>query len=332
MNSNLESIDNVLSKARELGMGEKSIVLLEEQMRNGVDRIAVTDLYAAKRGQVEATTFINQSNRSENYYISKFQVAYNQGKVLDEGLKFFVTLPERDGEKRFQGIEGTLAAIDLFKQQKGESALSYGKTFGDSQVVATMTDGKIDSINAEFQRTFRLVPRTQTVWLDRGKGTSIPQGANLIQGKYVHRDDMLNSLKGEIYSAWIKYDFDSPKFRDNYQVLQFSGEERFDPRAELEKYNIKELADPKQFAALETRLSNGDSPVITAIGKDGKGLELTIEVEARYKKLNFFDKDGGVQKREQFLKEPGKNMEINSGKKNDKKVEKDAAASQEMSR
>lgn len=330
MNSNLESIDNVISKARELGMGEQSIVLMEEQMRNGVDRIAVTDLYAAKRGQVEASTFINKSNRSENYYISKFEVAYNQGKVLDDGLKFFVTLPERDGAKRFQGVEGTLAAIELFKEQKGESVLSYGKTFGDSLVVATMKEGKIDSITPEFQRTFRLVPRTQTVWLDRGKGNSIPQGVNLIQGKYVHRDDMLNSLKGEVYSAWIKYDFDSPKLRDNYQVLQFSGEERFDPRAELEKYNIKELADPKQFAALEARLRNGDSPVVTVTGVDGKEQKLSIEAEARYKKLNFFDKDGGVQKREQFLKETGKNVEMGNAQGASKDKEKENTASQDM--
>ncbi|MBB6271848.1 hypothetical protein HDF26_002305 [Pedobacter cryoconitis] len=330
MNSNLESIDNVISKARELGMGEQSIVLMEEQMRNGIDRIAVTDLYPAKRGQVEATTFINQSNRSENYYISKFQVAYNQGKVLDEGLKFFVTLPERDGEKRFQGVEGTLRAIELFKAQKGESVLSYGKTFAESQVIATMNEGKIDSIAQEFQRTFRLVPRTQTIWLDRGKGNSIPQGVNLIQGKYVDRDDMLNSLKGEVYSAWIKYDFDSPKIRDNYQVLQFSGEERFDPRAELEKYNIKELSDPKKFAALETGLRNGDSPAVTVIGADGKEQTLTIEAEARYKKLNFFDKDGGVQKREQFLKEPGKNTELSNAESKSKDKEKENAASQGM--
>lgn len=332
MNSNLERIDNLLSKARELGMGEKSILLMEEQMRNGIDRIAVTDLYPAKRGQVEATTFINQSNRSDNYYISKFQVAYNQGKVLDEGLKFFVTLPERDGEKRFVGVEGTLRAIELFNEQKGESVLSYGKTFADSQIVATMNKGQVDSIATDFQRTFRLVPRTQTVWLDRGKGSSIPQAANLIQGRYVHRDDLLNSLKGEIYPAWIRYDFDSPKIRDNYQVLQFSGEDRFDPRAELEKYAIKELADPKQFAALEASLRNGDSPVVTAIAADGKEHKLSIEVEARYKKLNFFDKDGGIQKREQFLKGAEKSTEINTSKAQEKHAEKDSSAAQQMSR
>lgn len=329
MNSNLESIDNVLSKARELGMGEKSVVLLEEQMRNGIDRIAVTELYPGKRGQVEATTFINQSNRSDNYYISKFQVAYNQGKVLDKGLKFFVTLPDRDGEKRFQGIEGTLAAIDLFKQQKGDSVLSYGKTFADSQVVATMNEGKIDSISQEFQRTFRLVPRTQTIWLDRGKGNSIPQGVNMIQGKYVHRDDLLNSLKGEVYSAWLKYDFDSPKIRDNYKVLPFSGEDRFDPRAELEKYNIKELADPKQFDVLDARLRNGDSPVVTAIGVDGMEQKVTIEAEARFKKLNFFDMEGGVLKREQFLKEPVKSVEMNNAP-GQSKAKETAVSQQQM--
>lgn len=330
MNANLENTESVMTKARELGLSEKSIVLMEEQMKSGIDRIAVTDLYSAKRGQVEATTYINQSNRSENYYISKFQIAYNQGKVLDDGLKFFVTLPEKDGEKRFQAALGTLRAIELFKEQKGNSTLSFGKTFADSQVAATMTGGKIDSISPEFQRTFRLDPRTQTVWIDRGRGNSIPQGVNLIQGKYVHRDDMLNSLKGEVYSAWIKYDFDSPKLRENYQILQYSGEERFDPRAELEKYNIKELSSPAMLVEIDSRLRAGESPLVTAVHADGKSEKVSIEAEARYKNLNFFDIDGRMLKREPFLKELGKSVDLRGGKQQVKDKEKENSVSPGM--
>lgn len=74
MNLNLNNLENVINQARGLGVSEKSLTLMEEQMRAGLDKIQLTDVHPAKTGQVEATIFLQKSNRSEHFYLNKFQV------------------------------------------------------------------------------------------------------------------------------------------------------------------------------------------------------------------------------------------------------------------
>jgi hypothetical protein len=329
MNLNLNNLENVINQGRGLGVSEKSLTLMEEQMRAGVDRIQLTDVYPAKTGQVEATIFLQKSSRSEHFYLNKFQVSHNRGKVLEEGHKYFVTLPERDGKAQFKTLDNTLQAVELFKSQKGTSQLSSGKKFESSGLLASMENGKVNYIANDFQRTFNNKPTNQTFWIDKGKGYTIPQAVNMIQGKYVFRDDLLNSLKGEIYSAWTKLDFDSPKIRDNYSILPYNVPQYgFELPKELEKFQIKDLENPQKYDTMLTILRNGGSPIVTVADTNGKEVKMRIEAEVHFKKINFFDLEGGIQKREQFLKDQslGKNLPI--GKENGKEVEPE----QELSR
>lgn len=329
MNLNLNNLENVINQARGLGVSEKSLTLMEEQMRAGLDKIQLTDVHPAKTGQVEATIFLQKSNRSEHFYLNKFQVSHNRGKVLEEGHKYFVTLPEKDGKAHFKTLDNTLQAVELFKSQKGKSQLSSGKKFESSGLLASMENGKVNYIANDFQRTFNNKPPTQTIWVDKGKGFSIPQAVKMIQGKYVFRDDLLNSLKGEIYSAWTKLDFDSPKVRDNYPILAYNVPQYgFDIQKELEKYQIKELENPQKYDAVLNKLHNGDSPVVTVLDTNGQELKVSIEAEVRFQKVNFFYLDGGILKREQFLKDQSLSKDLLVGKEKGKEVE----PSQELSR
>jgi hypothetical protein len=329
MNLNLNNLENLTNQARMLGVSEKSIVLMEEQMRAGLTKIELTDVYPAKNGQVEATVFLQQSNRSEHFYLNKFQVSHHRGKGLEDGHKYFVTLPEKDGKPQFKTLDNTLQAIELFKAQKGNSVLSSGKKFDSSSKLAGMENGKVNYVAADFQKTFNSKPPTQTIWVDKGKGFTIPQAVNMIQGKYVFRDDLLNSLKGEVYAAWTKLDFDSPKIRDNYPIISYNVPQYgFEVEKELAKYQIRDLEHPQKYDALLTSLRNGDSPVVTVAGSNGQEAKLLIETEVRFQKINFFDLDGGIQKREQFLKEQGLGQELLTGKGRERSNE----IAQELSR
>jgi len=315
MNLNLNNLENVINQAKALGVSERSLILMEEQMRAGLDKILLTDVYPAKVGQVEASIFIQKSNRSDHFYLNKFQVSHNRGKILEEGHKYFVTTPEKDGKPQFKTVDNTLQAIELFKAQKGSSVLSSGRKFDSSALLASMENGKVNYVANDFQRTFNNKPPTQTIWVDKGKGFSIPQAVNMIQGKYVFRDDLLNSLKGEVYAAWTKLDFDSPKSRDNYAILAYNVPQYgFEVSKELEKYQIKELENPQKYDALLTALRNGASPVVTVLDSDGKEAKMIIETEVRFQKINFFDLDGGIQKREQFLKDQSASKDLSVGK------------------
>lgn len=331
MNLNLNNLENVTNQARTLGVSEKSITLIEEQMRAGMDKIQATDVHPARVGQVESTVFVQKSNRSEHFYLNKFQVSHNRGKVLEEGHKYFVTLPEKDGKAQFKTLDNTLQAIELFKSQKGSSVLSSGKKFDSSGLLASMENGKINYISNDFQRTFNNKPPTQTIWVDKGKGFTIPQAVNLIQGKYVFRDDLLNSLKGETYAAWTKLDFDSPKVRDNYPILAYNVPQYgFEVKTELEKYQIPDLDNPQKYEALLNKLYEGGSPVVNVADTNGQLAKVMIEAEVRYQKINFFDLDGGIQKREQFLKDQSVSKDLPLTK--DKEQGKAADTAQELSR
>lgn len=328
---NLKNLETVIGQARAIGVSEKSIARMEEQMRNDVPRIQLTDGIQGEKGNTEATTFLQQSSRTDSYYLHKFEIAHHRGKVPEPGHKFFITSSERDGKIPFETREHTLEAIALFNAQKGDSQLSWGKQFKDSAVLAVMENGKVTELNREFERTFNSIPQTQTVWLENGKsGFTIPQMANMIENRYVHRDDLLNSLKGEVYSAWTKLDFDSPKDRGNYNLLQYSDPAYgFDMKAELAKYQIKELENEKDAKLLYAALKDGFRTPVTAFNQDGAPNKVFIELEVRYGNINIFDQEGNRLMRENYLAEGVKNDLLQD---KGKARGKDQEVSQEISR
>ena len=137
---------------------------------------------------------------------------------------------------------------------------------GSGCVDATVTAGKVDYVEKDFQRTFRTPAQTQTFFVERGRGFTVDQAANLIQGRSVYRDDLLN-LGGQPYAAWIKLNMDSPKDRyQNYQTNQYHVPSYgFTTKEALEKYQIKELGDPKKLETLMTSIENGNRPLVTTV-------------------------------------------------------------------
>ncbi|MFC3560295.1 hypothetical protein [Pedobacter jamesrossensis] len=91
----------------------------------------------------------------------------------------------------------------------------------------------------------------------------------------------------------------------------------FDLKAVLDRYEFKELADPKTREALETAMKNGDKAAVT-VEKDGAKVTLNIEAVPRYSQVNFFTLDGKAEKREQFLKETALDKAVSVSKDKEK--------------
>jgi len=178
-------------------------------------------------------------------------------------------------------------------------------------------------LDKDFGKTFRSPEMPQTFWLDRGKGFSASQAVNLIEGRAVHRDDMLTQ-SGQAYKAWFKMELDGP--RDKY--MNYSMNQYHDPgygfnlSDVLDKFKIKELSKPEEGEKLESALKSGDRPQAT-VEKDGKKVEVYIEAVPRYSQINVFNTQGKTEKREQFLKEPSREKEINQSKTKDKSASVD---------
>ncbi|HWY36996.1 MAG TPA: hypothetical protein VNY73_00460 [Bacteroidia bacterium] len=315
---NRNNLENLRDELKRLGFKDKVIADMEKQMEKGVPDFTLHDQVPGSRGQVDLTLHFRQSGQSENYYFNKFEAALNTGKGLEEGQKYMVISPNPNepGKNLVKSFDNVSSAIAFFKEQKGDSELAAGKDAAHKTELAKMEQGKVNYVAKDFQRTFRTPAQTQTFFVERGKGFTAEQAANLIQGRAVYRDDLLN-LGGQEYKAWIKLDMDSPKDRyQNYQTNQYHVPTYgFDLEKTLEKFQLKEMDDPAKKEKLIHALENGNRPLITTV-KDGQDTKLFMEASPRYSQLNFFREDGKPEKREQFLKEPAldQNLKLNKGK------------------
>lgn len=301
---NLNNLENLKEEMKALGFKEKLINQMEEQMKKDVPEFKLHDTLPATKGQVDMTLYFKQSGQSEFYYLNKFEVAHNQGKPLEEGQKYMVISPGADGKNMVKKMENVSEAIDFFKKQEGNSELALGKDAAHKTTVASTENGKVNYVAKDFQRTFYSQPIPQTFWVEKGKGFTAEQAANLVQGRSVYRDDLLN-LGGIPYKAWMKLDADKPRDRhDNLTFNQYHDPSYgFDLRKVLDKFNIKELENPAKRVLLEASIKNGNRPLITTV-KDEQEVKLFVEAVPRYSQLNMYQENGKPEKREQFQKEP----------------------------
>jgi hypothetical protein len=206
-------------------------------------------------------------------------------------------------------FDSPVEAIDFFKSQKGKSELAIGKATGNDlpfkTTLATMKEGKVDYVAKDFQKEYYSPAISNHFYVEKGAGFPVNQAANLLQGRSVYREDLVNRA-GEQYKAWSTFLFDKPKDKyGNYEVKQFSEGWGYDVKKAIEEYKIKLDADPKKQEQLVADLKNGNRPVVTVEGKDGKDVKLRIEAVPRYGNLNFYQVNNGApEKREDFLKVP----------------------------
>ncbi len=315
---NYNNLENLKGELTKLGFGKKVIEEMQKQMEKGVPEFTVYDRVMGTAKQVDLTLHFKQSGQSENYYFNKFNVALNNGKPLEEGQKYRVISPnlQEPGKNLVRSFENVTEAIAYFKEQKGDSKLVVGKDAAHSTELARMEKGSVNYVEKDFAYPYKHPARTQTFFVERGKGFSAEQAVNLIQGRAVYRDDLV-STAGQ-YKAWVKLDMDTAKDRyQNYTTLQYHVPTYgFELEKVLDKYGIKELDNDKKRGTLIHSLQNGNRPLVT-VTKEGQETRLAMEVQPRYSQLNFFrEQDGKPEKREQFLKEQqqGKKMEVAKGK------------------
>jgi len=307
---NLNNLEDLKDEMKRLGFKDKLIDEMEGYMKENVPDFKLHDIAKATKGQVEMTLHFKQSGQSEFYYFNKFEVTHNQGKALQEGQKYIViTQPEEAGKQNLiKSFLNTEEAIEFFKKQTGNSELAIGKGDTNKELVANkvmaanMENGKVNYVNKEFQRTYYANPISQTFWIEKGRGFKAEQAVNLIQGRSVYRDDMMN-LSGEPYKAWVKLDFEKGKDRfQNYSTNQFHDPQYgFDLSKILDKFDIKELEDPAKREILESSLRNGNRAFVS-VEKEGEPMKVFIEAVPRYSQVNMFAENGRPEKREQFLK------------------------------
>jgi hypothetical protein len=306
---NLNNLEDRKAELKAFGVSDENIAEMETKMTAGVKDFTLREIIHATRGQVEISIPFKQSGQSDNYYFNKFTVVHNKLNPLEEGHKYFVMqtdLPKKDGHVQFKSYVQASDAMALFNKQENSELLS-GKDLAGAGKIALREKGKLNYVRQDYRSAMYTKPIEQNFWNDRGKGFTVEQMANLIQGRAVHKEELVNGQTGEIYKAWVKLDMEAGKENGNFKLQQYHEQYGFDLAKVLDQYKIKELADPAKREILETSLKNGNRPLVL-VEKDSQKVPMLLEASVRYGKLNFFDLDGKLEKREQFLKEPVKEV------------------------
>lgn len=325
---NRNSLENFRSEARALKVPEKMITAAESMMEQGIPQFAVRGQIPADRGMMDLSINMKKSGQSDYYYFNRFDIAHSKAKPLEKEHQYMVITPNEPGKKPdnlIRKFDSPVQAMDFFRDQKGNSELATGKVSDKDlqyrDTVATMKDGKVDYVKKEFQQTFYSPALKNSHYIDRGKGYSVEQAANMLQGRAVYRDDLV-SRAGEQYKAWSVYQFDQPKDKyGNYAIKQFGEGYGFDLKKELSQYGIKDMDKKETAEKLVTDIQNGNRPVVTVTGLDGEDKKLRVEAVPRYTNLNFFELNGKPVKREDYQKEQDLGKDMGKSKTKEKNKE-----------
>ncbi|MGN8068405.1 hypothetical protein [Mucilaginibacter sp. 22184] len=302
---NKNNLDDLKDELKELRFPKKVIEEMEKNMEKNVPEFRLRHQQPGDKGQVDMVLHFKQSGQSDYYYFNKYNVTLNNAKPLAEGHQYLVISPGEKDKAMMRKFDSPHEAIAYFKEQKGSSELAVGKIdkkeLAFKTTLATMEKDKINFVSKDFNKVFYTPAVSQTVYVEKGQGFTAEQSANMLQSRAVHRDNLLN-LGGQTYKAWIELDFKSPKDRfNNYKTKQYHDPSYgFDLQKTLDKYQIKELADPAKREKLEESMRNGNSPSVTTV-KNGEEVKMKVVAAPRYGELNFYAENGRPEKREQFM-------------------------------
>ena len=302
---NRNNLDDLKAELKELRFPKKVIDEMEKQMEKNLPEFQLRHRQPGDKGQVDMLLHFRQSAQSDYYYFNKYNVTLNNAKPLAEGHQYLVISPGEKDRQVMRRFDTPHEAISYFKEQKGSSELAIGKIdkkeLAFKTTLATLENDKVNFVSKDFSKIFYTPAVTQTVYLENGKGFSAEQSANMLQGRAVHRADMLNR-GAQTYKAWIELDFKSPKDRyNNYKAKQYHDPSYgFDLQKTLDRYHIRELADPAKREKLEETIRNGNAPLVT-VEKGGEEVKMRLTAAPRYGELNFHAENGKPEKREQFM-------------------------------
>lgn len=332
---NRNSLEDFRDHVKNLKIPKEMADKAEEMMEKNIQFIKVIGQLPSKRGYMEATLHLKRSENSDYYYLNKYDLAYSKAKPLENGLQYIVAAEFKiDGVDKpsIRKFDSPIQAIDDFKSVFGNAELMTGKVVDGKlvpgQSLATMKNDKVDYVTKDFDPVFKNPPMKNTIYINEGKGFNMRQGANMLMGGSAFRDDLV-SRQGVRYEAWNTYQFDAERDRyGNLAVRQYGEGYGFDLKKELESYKIKELEDPKRLDHVVSEMKDGERPVVSVTNEQGDESKMMVRAMPRYGNLNFYDLDGKVHKREQFLKEP--KQELSQGNSQSKKQGKEQSQGQAM--
>lgn len=170
----------------------------------------------------------------------------------------------------------------------------YKRGEASEKVDYVLSFRKSDSTDMYFFNSFKATLKnddpskeiSRTFYINKGSGFTAKEAFNLLSGRSVNKDMMTKEQKP--YNAWVKIDFMEKDENNNFKLKQFSPEYGFDLDKTLQKYPIRELADPELKERIFKSLEKGNTVKVT-FEREGKNETMHIEANPQYKSLNVYN-------------------------------------------
>jgi hypothetical protein len=320
---NLNNLQDLKKEVTALGFSPKTADELEKNMRQLPQHFTIKDQLPGDKGQVDLTLHFHKSGVSDTYNFGKYEAVAGKVPPSAPNQSYMVLTENKDNKEKplVKTFDSPNEAIEFFKKQKGTSELSIGESAESRHLLASKDTGKVNFVLDDFRGAYFSPAIKQTFYVKEGAGYSASQAANMVQGRTVHRDDLINPRNGEGYKAWIKLDFEQKKDDwGNFKLKQMNDPAfGFDLEKTLKGFKIKELSDPAQKEAIMSAMKNGDRVAVTAVNREGKEVKLMAEAAPQYKTLDLYSEKGTREKRELYKKPETSQSETKSQAKGKEK-------------
>ena len=303
---NLNNLQDLKREVNELGFSAKVADELEKNMKPLPQHFVIKDQLPGDRGQVDLTLHFHKSGVSDTFSFGKYEATAGKAQPSPDNQSYMVLTENKDNKEKplVKTFESPNEAIEFFKKQKGTSELALGESPESKQLLASKVNGNVNYVNDNFRGAYFSPAIKQTFYVKDGAGFTASQAANMVQGRTVHRENLINPNKGEAYNAWVKLDFEQKKDDyGNFKLKQMNDPNfGFNLEKALDSFKIKELADPAKKEAIITAMKNGDRVELTTTNRENKEVKIKAEAVPQYKTLDFYNEKGTREKREQYRK------------------------------
>jgi len=127
--------------------------------------------------------------------------------------------------------------------------------------------------------------RRQTFHITGGKGVTLKEAFNLLQGRAVYKE--MIGREREKYKAWIKLNLEQKDENDGYKVKQYRGQYQYELDKILPKYPILEMGNERSKQKLIIDLQEGNRCPVT-FQKPKRIEKMYIEANPATKTINIF--------------------------------------------
>ena len=187
---------------------------------------------------------------------------------------------------------------------KPEFKLSFSNHYDKDKLSAELHFRKSDTNDMYFLNKYEAMlqkpgqeSRSQTFYLENGKGVTMKEAYNLLDGRSVNRD--LKNKEGEVKNAWIKLDFSNKEPNGNFKQEQFYKNYGFDLQSELNKLPLAPMPQEK-FTQMVESLQRGNIQEVKLDEKTaGVPGSFIINANPKFKTLDMSDEHGKPLSREE---------------------------------